>query len=97
MPPPARRGARIVESAELLLRDLGVTGQGSAAQALALVGSADEQAMLAVLARGARPSDLAQREAGLERGAFLRALLALEERGLVRRLPGDLLAATCRR
>lgn len=90
-------GARVVESAELLLRDLGVAGQGSAADAHALVGSADAEAVLAVLARGARPSDLLQREAGLDRGAFLHAVLALTERGLVQRLPGDLLAATSRR
>lgn len=84
-------GARLVEGPEALLRDLGVSGQG---RALELAVSADEQAVLTALARGARPSDALQRDSGLPRGPFLRALLALDERGAVRRLPGDLWAAT---
>ncbi|MCR9245606.1 MAG: DNA-processing protein DprA [bacterium] len=83
-------GAVLVENAENLLRDLGVTGQGQARQ---LAESADEQAIVDGLTGGARPSDLLQRESGLERPAFLRALLALAERGAIRRLPGDLWAA----
>ena len=35
---------------------------------------------------------LQHRESGLTREAFLRALLALEGRGAVRRLPGDMLS-----
>ncbi|MCA8952071.1 MAG: DNA-protecting protein DprA, partial [Planctomycetes bacterium] len=85
-------GAQLVEGPEALLRDLGVAGQG---RALELTGSADEQAVLAALAHGGRPSDLLERESGLERATFVRALLRLEERGGIRRLPGDLWIAVC--
>ena len=87
-------GAHLLESPEALLRGLGVSGQGTARQALELVHSADEQAVLAALRHGPRPSDLLQRESGLDRDLFLRALLALETSGLLRRLAGDLWAAT---
>ncbi len=84
-------GAGIVEGPEALLRDLGVAGQG---RALALTASADEQAVLDVLRRGARPSDLLHRESGLDRATFLRVTLALEGRGVIRRQPGDVWIAT---
>ena len=83
-------GASLVESPEALLRDLGVSGQGTGAQALGLLLSADDETVLTALTRGPRPSDLLQRESGLERTALLRALLRLEQAGCVRRLPGDL-------
>ncbi|MCA8973871.1 MAG: DNA-processing protein DprA [Planctomycetes bacterium] len=86
-------GANLVESPEALLRDLGVSGQGSAHQALQFERSADSRALLTALSHGPRPTDLLQRESGLERGAFLRAIMTLEESGAVRRLAGDLWAA----
>ena len=87
-------GAMVAESPEGLLRDLGVSGQGTGAQALQLTLCADEQALLAALANGPRPSDLLQRETGLERGRFLRALMGLETKGALRRMAGDLWAKT---
>lgn len=82
---------------EDLLRGLGVAtvlrgGDGEAK----LHESADECAVLRVLGGGPRPSDLVQREAGLSRGAYLQAVFGLTLRGVVRLLPGDLLALVSR-
>ncbi len=89
-------GACVVESPELLLRDLGVAAANSPADSARLARSADEAAILHGLAAGPRPTDVVQREAGLPRDAFLRALFALETTGAVQRLAGDLLALTSR-
>ncbi|MBL9079677.1 MAG: DNA-protecting protein DprA [Planctomycetes bacterium] len=86
-------GAGIVEDPAALLQALGFGGRSTAAAALAVAASADEQRVLDALRDGPRPGDLVQREAGLERGPFLRALFGLERRGAVRRLAGDLLHA----
>ncbi|MCC7064505.1 MAG: DNA-protecting protein DprA [Planctomycetes bacterium] len=85
-----QEGASLLESPETLLRDLGVQAQQTGPQALALTGSADELAILQHLQQGPRPSDLLQRESGLDRATFLRALFALHGRGLLQRLAGDL-------
>jgi hypothetical protein len=58
----------------------------------ALEQSADASAILRAVASGPRPKDLVQREARLERGAFLRALSELIAVGELTELPGDLLA-----
>lgn len=83
-------GARLIEGPEALLRDLGVQVQQSGATAQQLAGSADELAILQQLQHGPRPSDLLQRESGLDRATFLRALFALHGRGALTRLAGDL-------
>ena len=83
-------GAGIVESPEILLRELGLAA-ASGQQALEAALSADQQALLAGLRAGPRPSDLLQRETGLDRAAFLRALFGLLQCAAVQRLPGDLL------
>lgn len=85
-------GAQLIEGPEALLRDLGVQAAVAAPDALHLQGSADEQAILQQLRRGPRPSDLLQRESGLDRPSFLRALFLLQGRGAVLRLAGDLWA-----
>lgn len=89
-------GAHVVESAESLLRDLGVVAQNSPADALFLNRSADQAAILQGLQAGPRPPDAVQRECGLPRAEFLRALFALEAAGVLQRLPGDLLALKIR-
>ncbi len=87
-------GAGIVEDPDSLLRLLGLTRGHSPATARAFAGSADEAAVLRALQPGPRPGDLLQRECGLERGAFLRALYALAAKQDIRHLPGDLWLAT---
>lgn len=89
-------GAQIVESAESLLRGLGLEATQAPATALQLHRSADEQAVLAALHGGPRPGDLLQREAGLTRAAFLRALFALEAVGAIARTGGDLWCRSAR-
>ena len=89
-------GAGLVEDPATLLRTLGLAAARSGADALAFAGSADQQALLRALAPGPRPADLLQRECRLERGPFLRAVFELEQRGALRRLPGDLLLAQAR-
>lgn len=86
-------GAMIAADPIGLLRDLGLQPHTSNAAAVQLQLSADEQAVLQALQKGPRPSELVQRESGLERATFLAALLALQERGAVQTMPGDLLAA----
>ncbi|MEZ6037447.1 MAG: DNA-processing protein DprA [Planctomycetota bacterium] len=83
-------GALVVEDPAGLLQALGLGAASSPAAALALVHSADEACLLTLLASGPRPGDLLRRESGLEAGPFLRALFALEQRGVLQRLPGDL-------
>lgn len=83
-------GANLIEGPDELLRALGLSARRSGPAALALVRSADEQAIVSALAEGPRPADLLQRETGLERAVFLRALFDLEQRGAVARAPGDL-------
>jgi predicted Rossmann fold nucleotide-binding protein DprA/Smf involved in DNA uptake len=79
-----------------LLRDLGVTAHVEQGAANALQTSADENAVLRCLSQGPRPADLVQRESGLDRAQFLKARFALELRGALRAMPGDLLAAVSR-
>lgn len=82
-------GAALAESPEALLQSLGLRpAQGAAASLLAA--NADEQRVLAILAPGPRPKDLLERESGLDRTAFLRAMFGLERVGAIERLPGDL-------
>jgi DNA processing protein len=83
-------GARLVEGPEALLRDLGVQKHQTGEEALAFALSADEQAVLQALQQGPRPSDLLHRESGLLRATFLRAVFALEGKGAIERLGGDL-------
>jgi predicted Rossmann fold nucleotide-binding protein DprA/Smf involved in DNA uptake len=52
--------------------------------------SAEEERLLQAVGNGPRPTDLLARECALPRPAFLRALFALEQRGALARLPGDL-------
>ena len=75
-----------------LLRDLGLSAELPAPTARSLLVSADAAAILAGVARGPRPADAVQRESGLPRAQFLFARLQLEQDGLLRTLPGDLLA-----
>lgn len=84
-------GAQIACDPEDLLRRLGVEAGGKSGGAELELG-ADETAILAALAQGPRPSDLIERESGLEAGRYLAALLSLTEKGCVRAMPGDLLA-----
>ncbi|MCB9886084.1 MAG: DNA-protecting protein DprA [Planctomycetes bacterium] len=90
-------GASVVESPEMLLRDLGVAAANSAGAARQLARCADQEAIVRQLRAGPRPSDVVQRECGLPRDEFLRTLFALEADGAVARLPGDLLALGARR
>lgn len=83
-------GAHLLEDPESLLRSLGVQNEQTAANSLQLSHSADEQAILQQLQQGPRPGDLLQRECGLERAAFLRALFQLQAKGVVQRFAGDL-------
>lgn len=88
-----REGAQVALDPAELLRDLGVTAAvaGEDAHALQLDGDAD--AILRCLASGPRPADLVQRESGLVRARFLLVRMQLEQSGVLRNLPGDLLAA----
>lgn len=86
-------GGQIAPEPAELLRELGLGPAPSGAAALELQLSGDQQALLRALSAGPRPTDACQRESGLDREAFLRALLVLRTGGRVRVLPGDLLAA----
>ncbi len=88
-----REGAQVATDPSDLLRDLGVTARVEQGAANALQTSADENAVLRCLSQGPRPADLVQRESGLDRAQFLKARFALELRGALRAMPGDLLAA----
>jgi DNA processing protein len=83
-------GAQVLESAEALLQGLGLRVGAAPAEALRLAASAEEERLLQALVHGPRPTDLLARECALPRPAFLRALFALEQRGALQRLPGDL-------
>ncbi|MBM3973006.1 MAG: DNA-protecting protein DprA [Planctomycetes bacterium] len=83
-------GALVLESAEALLQGLGLRAGATPDEALRFAASAEEERLLQALARGPRPTDLLARECALPRAAFLRALFALEHRGALQRLPGDL-------
>ena len=85
-------GAQIACDPEDVLRRLGLSAAVARGESEGLELPADASAILRVLAAGARPKDLVQRETRLERGAFLRALLHLTGSGCVDCLPGDLLA-----
>jgi DNA processing protein len=91
-----QEGAGVAADPADLLRELGVLAHQPAAAAHALQLSADAQALLGCLKQGPRPADLVLRQSGLPRAAFLLARLHLERDGLLRSLPGDLLAATSR-
>lgn len=86
-----QEGARVIESPESLLRDLGIQNGLDGAGAGQMARSADQVAVLQQLREGPRPGDFVQRESGLPRDAFLRALFELEASGTILRLPGDLL------
>jgi DNA processing protein len=83
-------GATLIEGPEDLLRSLGIQASQTGPASLHLARCADEQAILAGLRLGPRPTDLLQRECGLDRASFLRALFGLQGRNIVARLPGDL-------
>ncbi len=83
-------GAHVLESAEALLQGLGLRVGAAPAEALHLAACAEEERLLQAAANGPRPTDLLARECALPRAAFLRALFALEQRGALERLPGDL-------
>lgn len=83
-------GAVPIESADGLLQALGLAPTNSPARSLQLAEGADQQRLLQALAQGPRPTDLLQRECGLQPAAFLRALFQLEAGGGIARLPGDL-------
>ncbi|MEO6593365.1 MAG: DNA-processing protein DprA [Planctomycetota bacterium] len=87
-------GAGLIEGPEALLRALGIDARQTDRQALDRHWSADEQCILTGLHHGPRPTDLLQRESGLDRATFLRALFALQARGTVQRLAGDLWRAS---
>lgn len=91
-----REGAQVATDPSDLLRDLGVTANVAPSAANSLQASADETAVLRCLSQGPRPADLVQRESGLDRAQFLKARFALELRGALRAMPGDLLAAVSR-
>jgi len=90
-------GANLIEGPEALLRDLGVQPLQSGAEALGFHGSADDEAILAGLSHGPRPTDLLHRESGLDRATFLKTLFGLQQRGGIRRLAGDLWSRTTSR
>jgi DNA processing protein len=81
-------GAQLAASPDELLRWLGV----AAGDPTQMQDSADEAAILRVLAAGPRPGDLVQREARLPRSRYLVATLSLSRRRRILQLPGDLLA-----
>ena len=86
-------GAQVARDPEDLLRRLGAdTALLPDAAPRDLELDADQAAILAALDQGPRPSDLVERESGLERERYLNALFAVTSRQLVRTLPGDLLA-----
>lgn len=86
-------GAQIARDPEDLLRRLGIdTALHPGADGQNLDLDADQTAILTVLEQGPRPSDLIERESGLQSGRYLNALFALTSKQLVRALPGDLLA-----
>lgn len=89
-----REGAQLATDPADLLRDLGVLASVEATDSNGLHLSADAVAVLRCLSLGPRPTDLVQRESGLDRAAFLKARFSLESAGALRTLPGDLLAAT---
>lgn len=86
-------GAVLAADPVVLLRSLGIERGVEPQAARALELGADAEAVLRLLAQGPRPLDLALRESRLERGAFFTALHALLREGLVRQLPGSMLAA----
>lgn len=88
-------GCGIVESPQALLQAPGLTTVSpDGARDLEL--DAEQQGLMTLLASGPRPTDLLRRESGLDEAAFVRALFALQHRGAVARMPGDLWRATSR-
>jgi DNA processing protein len=83
-------GAMPIENTETVLQALGLRASNSPQVALALHFGADQERLLRLLGDGPRPTDLLQRESGLERPAFVRAMFTLERDGAIVRLPGDL-------
>jgi DNA processing protein len=90
-------GAFPIESSDGLLQALGLATANDPTTALRLAENADQDRLLQALASGPRPTDLLERECALPRGAFLRALFGLEQRGAIARLAGDLWRATTSR
>lgn len=86
-------GALLAADPVSLLRSMGFDRDVGAHTARALELGADAETVLRLLAQGPRPFDLALRESRLERATFLGALHALQREGLVRQLPGSMLAA----
>jgi DNA processing protein len=83
-------GAMPIESCDGLLQSLGLQPGNSPHRALELHHGAEQERLLQPLRAGPRPTDLLQRESGLDRATFLRTLAALERQGALVRLPGDL-------
>lgn len=86
-------GAQLASDPVDLLRGLGIDRSVPDRAARALELGADAEAVLRLLTQGPRPLDLAHRESRLGRAAFLAALHVLQREGLVRPLPGSMLAA----
>lgn len=84
-------GATPIESVESLLRDLGLEPSNQPGSAQRIIRSADECAVLRQLCQGPRPSDLVQRESGLDRATFLRVVQTLQQQGSLQHGAGDLL------
>lgn len=85
-------GACIARDPEDLLRCLDVAWTMRGEDGPSLAAGADRQAILSRLESGPRPADLVLRESRLEPKSFVRALHDLMRLGLVRTLPGDLIA-----
>ncbi|MBK8978529.1 MAG: DNA-protecting protein DprA [Planctomycetes bacterium] len=83
-------GAGIACDPADLLRELGICAGPERGAELDLRG--DEAALWHALGAGPRPADLLRRESGLDSQRFLAALLRGCERGLLLRLPGDVVA-----
>ena len=84
-------GAGVASSPEEWLRDLGVCValRDPGSDERAFEASADEEAVLGVLAAGPRPADLVHQEAGLTRERFHAAVLGLLAAERVVSLAGD--------
>lgn len=91
-----RDGARLVESAEDILHELGLPSAGAAAPHTAGTDAAsgDDATILAALADGPRPLDDLMELTGLPAGAVAAQVTLLEVRGLIQMLPGQMVIRT---
>jgi DNA processing protein len=85
-------GAQLARDPEDLLRCLDVVPAAQAAALATSACTADEIAILRVVATGPKPEDLVWRESRLERAHFVQALFTLTGRGLVQAMAGGFLA-----